>query len=139
MYCRECGQLISNESPKCTNCGTEKGLGDNYCYKCGSIIKKHDLECCEFCGADLNDNRYVARENVKSKLIAVFLALFLGGMGIHRFYLGYVKIGIVQLSLWILGYCTGGITWIIAEIWGFVECILIYINKLKDSNGNDLE
>ena len=82
MYCRECGQLISNESPKCTNCGTEKGLGDNYCYKCGSIIKKHDLECCEFCGADLNDNRYVARENVKSKLIAVFLALFLGGMGI---------------------------------------------------------
>nr|WP_279325753.1 TM2 domain-containing protein [Clostridium sp. 1001271B_151109_B4] len=97
------------------------------------------MECCEFCGADLNDNRYAARENVKSKLIAVFLALFLGGMGIHRFYLGYVKIGIVQLSLWILGYFTGGITWIIAEIWGFVECILIYINKLKDSNGNDLE
>ena len=29
MYCRECGQLISNESSKCTNCGTEKGLGDN--------------------------------------------------------------------------------------------------------------
>ena len=99
MYCRECGQLIRNESSKCTNCGTEKGLGDNYCYKCGSIIKKHDLERCEFCGANLNDNRYVARENAKSKLIAVFLALFLGGMGIHRFYLGYVKIGIVQLSL----------------------------------------
>ena len=53
MYCRECGQLISNESSKCTNCGTEKGLGDNYCYKCGSIIKKHDLERCEFCGANL--------------------------------------------------------------------------------------
>ena len=79
------------------------------------------------------------QENAKSKLIAVFLALFLGGMGIHRFYLGYVKIGIVQLSLWILGYFTGGITWIITEIWGFIECILIYINKIKDSNGNDLE
>ena len=31
MYCRECGQLISNESPKCTNCGTGKGLGGWNC------------------------------------------------------------------------------------------------------------
>lgn len=139
MYCRECGQLISNEGTKCTNCETEKGLGDNYCYKCASIIKKHDLECCEFCGADLKNTGYVVKENVKSKSIALFLALFLGGMGIHRFYLGYFKIGIVQLLLWILGYFTGGITWIIAEMWAFIECILIFINKINDSNGNYLK
>ena len=56
MYCRDCGQLISNDSLKCTNCGTRKGLGDNYCYRCGSRIKSHSIEVCEFCGAKLNNN-----------------------------------------------------------------------------------
>ena len=71
--------------------------------------------------------------------LAIFLSLFLGTMGIHRFYLGYIKIGIVQFILWVLGFFTGGITWIITEVWSFIEFILIFINKIKDSNGNELE
>ena len=92
MYCRDCGQLISNISNKCTNCGTKRGLGENYCYKCGSRIKDKNQEFCDFCGANLNENKYIVNEKSKSKLLAIFLALFLGTMGIHRFYLGYIKI-----------------------------------------------
>ena len=99
MYCRDCGQLISNTSNKCTNCGTKRGLGENYCYKCGSRIKDKNQEFCDFCGANLNENKYIVNEKSKSKLLAIFLALFLGTMGIHRFYLGYIKIGIVQYFL----------------------------------------
>ncbi|WP_408648914.1 TM2 domain-containing protein [Tumidithrix elongata] len=33
----------------------------------------------------------------KSKVTAILLCFFLGGFGIHRFYLGYTVIGIVQL------------------------------------------
>lgn len=139
MYCRDCGQLISNTSNKCTNCGTKRGLGENYCYKCGSRIKDKNQEFCDFCGANLNENKYIVNEKSKSKLLAIFLALFLGTMGIHRFYLGYIKIGIVQFILWVLGFFTWGITWIITEVWSFIEFILIFINKIKDSNGNELE
>ena len=139
MYCRDCGQLISNDSLKCTNCGTRKGLGDNYCYRCGSRIKSHSIEVCEFCGAKLNNNIDELNIKIKNKLLAGLLALFLGGMGIHRFYLGYIKIGIVQLSLWVLGYFTGGITWVIVQIWALIESILIVLGKIKDSEGNDLE
>lgn len=139
MYCRDCGQLISNDSLKCTNCGTRKGLGDNYCYRCGSRIKSNSIEVCEFCGAKLNNNIDELNIKIKNKLLAGLLALFLGAMGIHRFYLGYIKIGIVQLSLWILGYFTGGITWVIVQIWALIESILIFLGKIKDSEGNDLE
>ena len=76
---------------------------------------------------------------IRSKLLAGLLALFLGGMGIHRFYLGYIKIGMVQLILWFLGYFNGGITWIIVEIWAFIECILIFLGIIKDSEGHPLE
>jgi TM2 domain len=33
----------------------------------------------------------------KSKLVALLLCIFLGGLGIHRFYLGYTGIGILYL------------------------------------------
>ena len=139
MYCRDCGQIISNDSLRCTNCGTRKGLGDNYCYRCGSRIKSNSIEVCEFCGAKLNNNIDELNIKIKNKLLAGLLALFLGAMGIHRFYLGYIKIGIVQLILWVLGYFTGGITWAIVQIWAVTEAILIFLGKIKDSEGNDLE
>ena len=139
MYCRDCGQLISNDSLRCTNCGTKKGLGDNYCYKCGSRIKSHNIGICQFCGAKLNNNITELDTEIKNKLLAGLLALFLGGMGIHRFYLGYIKIGIIQLLLWFLGYFTNGITWGMVQIWAIVECISIFSGKIKDSNGNPLE
>ena len=34
---------------------------------------------------------------MKSKLTAILLCYFLGNLGIHRFYLGYTLIGIIQL------------------------------------------
>ena len=34
---------------------------------------------------------------MKSKLTAILLCFFLGSLGIHRFYLGYTLIGVIQL------------------------------------------
>lgn len=37
----------------------------------------------------------------KSKVVAGLLALFLGGIGIHRFYLGNTKAGIINIVIWL--------------------------------------
>ncbi|NLF40813.1 TM2 domain-containing protein [bacterium] len=68
----------------------------------------------------------------KSRIAAGLLGIFLGGLGIHRFYLGYVGIGILQ----ILASCACGI----GAIWGLIEGILILVGKMdKDAKGVPLK
>jgi TM2 domain-containing membrane protein YozV len=55
------------------------------------------------------------------KTTAGILAILLGGLGVHKFYLGYTTPGIIQL---VLGIVTCGA----AGIVGFVEGI-IYLTK----------
>jgi hypothetical protein len=61
----------------------------------------------------------------KSQLVALLLALFVGVLGIHRFYLGYTGIGIVQLLTF------GGL-----GIWALIDLILIITGDLKPKTGN---
>jgi TM2 domain-containing membrane protein YozV len=70
----------------------------------------------------------------KSKLAAGLLGIFLGGFGVHRFYLGYTKIGVIQLIVTIF---TCGI----GSIWGFVEGILYLVGSngyTTDATGRPL-
>jgi len=73
-------------------------------------------------------------------MAAGLLGIFLGGLGIHRFYLGYTAIGVVQLLLCLLGFVTCGITSIAAWIWGLVEGIMILTGNYitKDAQGEPL-
>lgn len=68
----------------------------------------------------------------KSKMTAGLLGIFLGGWGIHNFYLGNTKRGIIQI---IVSCCTCGLgSW-----WGFIEGIMILCGKINtDANGNPL-
>jgi len=54
----------------------------------------------------------------RARWVAGILGGGLGWLGIHRFYLGYTKIGIIQIVATVLTGGSGG-------IWGFVEGILI--------------
>jgi TM2 domain-containing membrane protein YozV len=58
---------------------------------------------------------------------ALLISVFLGWLGIDRFYLGYTGLGILKLA-------TGGG----CGIWSMVDSILIAVNKLPDSNGRFL-
>jgi TM2 domain-containing membrane protein YozV len=76
---------------------------------------------------------------LKSKLAAGLLGVFVGGLGIHRFYLGYNGIGVAQLILALAGIFTCGITAIAAAIWGLVEGILILTGSIAtDAQGRPL-
>ena len=71
----------------------------------------------------------------KSKLAAGLLAFFLGGLGIHRFYLGYTGIGIAMLLITVLTCGYGGI---ITGPWALIEMILIFCDQLPDAQGQKL-
>ena len=82
----------------------------------------------------------------KSKLTAGLLGIFLGWLGIHRFYLGYQNIAIAQLSVGLIGIVllpfTCGVSApivIASEIWGIVDGIMILTGSIAtDGQGNPL-
>lgn len=61
----------------------------------------------------------------KSQLVALLLCIFIGVLGIHRFYLGYTGIGILMLL-------TGGVCGILA----LIDLIRIITGDLKPRNGD---
>jgi TM2 domain-containing membrane protein YozV len=66
----------------------------------------------------------------KQKMIAGILAILLGGLGVHSFYLGNTKKGIIQILSNLV--CLGG-------LWGIVDGIMIFIgNAGTDAYGMPL-
>jgi len=67
--------------------------GSKYCRKCGAQIDV-EAEICPKCGV----RQVVAgTPSQKNKLTAALLALFLGGIGAHNFYLGQTVMGVLYL------------------------------------------
>ncbi|MEM9917768.1 MAG: TM2 domain-containing protein [Bacteroidota bacterium] len=64
----------------------------------------------------------------KSQLVALLLVILVGGLGIHRFYLGYTTIGIIQLLT--LGGC---------GIWALIDLINIITGNLLPADGSDYD
>lgn len=64
---------------------------------------------------------------MKNKTVALLLSIFLGELGIDRFYLGYIGLGILKLIT------AGGF-----GIWWLVDLILIATGKMKTKDGQEL-
>ncbi|GAB79115.1 TM2 domain-containing protein [Austwickia chelonae] len=65
----------------------------------------------------------------KSKATAALLSFFLGGLGVDRFYLGYVGLGVAKLLL----------SWMTLGIWPLIDFILIVLGKVPDGKGLPLK
>ncbi len=59
---------------------------------------------------------------IKDKTTALLLSIFLGGLGIDRFYLGYTGLGILKLLTF------GGL-----GVWWLIDIILIACGSLKEA------
>lgn len=132
MYCRNCAHEMDDKATVCVNCGVAKGVGKIYCQNCGNPTDPNAAVCVK-CGVAL-------QQGGKSKIAAGLLGIFLGGLGIHNFYLGYTKKAVVQLLLCLVGgVLTFGVLSYIVGIWGLIEGILILVGKIAvDGKGNPL-
>jgi TM2 domain-containing membrane protein YozV/ribosomal protein L40E len=95
-----------------------KATDEKFCSECGAIIKAK-AEICPKCGVRQSPppNAFGnVAPNGKSKVAAALFAFFLGGFGVHKFYLGQVGLGILYLL-----FCWTFIPAIIA----FIEFILL--------------
>ena len=63
---------------------------------------------------------------MKSKVVALILSIFLGELGIDRFYLGYIGTGILKLIT-----CGG------FGIWWLIDLIMIATGKLKPKDASE--
>lgn len=130
MYCRNCGKQIDEKAAICVSCGYKNGDGKEYCYHCGKKVDA-GAQVCLSCGYALEKARkQEGSVGTKSKMIAGLLGIFLGGIGVHNFYLGYTGKAVGQIFL---SLCTMGA----GSLWGFIEGILILCGKMnKDAEGN---
>ncbi len=129
MFCRNCGNEIDNQAAVCIKCGVAVGQGTQFCPNCGATTVPGAAVCTQ-CGVALAQPVNAAEQ--KSKLTAGLLGIFLGGLGIHNFYLGFTGKAIAQI---VLSFCFG-----IGGIWGLIEGILILTGSInKDAKGNPLK
>lgn len=63
----------------------------------------------------------------KEWMTALLLSVFLGGLGVDRFYLGYSGLGIAKLLT--LGGC---------GVWALIDLVLIAMRNVPDSDGRAL-
>lgn len=122
-FCFACGTAIHQSATDCPSCGAAQtsrihasanaetgqravitranghGLMVNhvFCRGCGETVHKA-ARACPHCGAPQSGIvSHAVVETQKSKTTAGILAIFLGGLGVHKFYLDEVGLGILYL------------------------------------------
>lgn len=126
MYCRNCANQIDPYAAVCVKCGYQNGTGFNYCPNCAAETMQGAAVCVR-CGIALRP-QYQYNSDQKSKLAAGLLGIFLGGLGVHNFYLGYTGKAIAQLLISVLSL---GILSFVSIIWGLIEGILILTSSIN--------
>lgn len=126
MYCRNCGKEVHPQAVACPSCGVPPRLEKKYCYNCATETRPNQVMCTK-CGVSLQ-----ADLGGKNKVAAGLLGIFLGWLGIHKFYLGYKKEGLIMILVSLIGaILTCGISIAVISVIGLIEGIL-YLTKSDD-------
>ncbi len=97
-----------------------------FCKNCGAEVKDNQAVCLS-CGCAVNAQAPGMADPTKSEkdwLVTLLICFFLGGIGIHRFYVGKTGTGIIWLLTF--GLCGFGTLY---------DFIMIACSKFTDGNG----
>ncbi len=126
----------------CEKCGRRLDEDDLICPLCRTVIKKPETEVdsevrvpnksTETADVEVSEKN-VPVNGGKSRFVAGFLQIFLGALGIGRFYLGYNTIGALQIVASFFTCGLGGF------VWGFIDGVCILMGRPQaDANGKAL-
>ncbi len=101
MYCQNCGKEISDQATFCPSCG-------------------HPVRPAAMTPGAAPEKKVSPR----SRLATLLFCIFLGGIGVHRFYVGKTGTGIAMI------FTLGGL-----GIWVLVDLIMIIVGEFKDIEG----
>lgn len=121
MYCKNCGKEMNDNQAICLECGVKTGEGTTFCANCGSTVGE-GAEVCLNCGVAVK-KAAASGDLGDKKIVAALLAFFLGGIGIHNFYLGETKKGVLKI---ILSFCFG-----LGSILALIDFIRILVDKYE--------
>lgn len=115
----------------CQKCGAKLEDGVKFCPTCGAPIEQvgesSNLSS-NTSGTTTSASAVVVNssDSLKSRTVAFFLSGFLGALGLHDFYVGKKKLGILKLVLLVTG---------ISLVWSFIDFLMIIVGVYKDSEG----
>lgn len=142
IKCKECGQEVSDKAKSCPKCGApvERMIS---CAECGTQMSEN-INSCPNCGCP---NPLISGENArlythsnngtstssdvfapgrsgKSRGAFALLAIFLGCLGVHFFYIGKTGAGVTNLVIcmfsWILLFIPLGVLGVLTLIQGIL-------------------
>ena len=113
MHCRNCGKQIDDKAAICIHCGVPPKASTGFCFNCGSATTANQAICMS-CGVALATRG----TGQKTKSTALLLALLIGVLGAHKFYMGSWGWGIVQIVL-----CATGVLIPVAFLVALVDMI----------------
>lgn len=94
-----------------------------FCRGCGKEIHETAPNC-PHCGAPQTGANGASSKRI---LPAVLLCFFLGWLGVHRFYVGKVGTGVIQMVT------LGGL-----GIWTLIDFIVLLFGNFTDKDGNKI-
>lgn len=98
-----------------------------FCQNCGAEINDNAVVCVK-CGCAVNNKKTESSSEDNKWLIVLLLCFFVGGFGVHRFYVGKTGTGVAQLLT-----CGG------CGIWTLIDFIMILIGNFTDAEGNPIK
>lgn len=122
MICKNCSTNYDDNAPYCPYCGAPNDMahssrqsqneyynpnaqqGGQYYYNGQPNTQQPNYQYQQ----DMNYNpQQMNTEPTKEKIVAGLLAILIGTLGIHKFYLGYTKSGIIMLLVSLLTFGVG--------------------------------